>query len=478
MKSKLKIIIPVIIAVLAVIGAIIFIRFNSDDTNKISKMLDTAQKYLVENNYEQAIAEFENIIELDPKNVDAYIGIACVYDEIGNREMAIEWLEKAYEETESEEIKEMLDELLEGGVISDDDTNSADVIPTVTTAVTTDFSTEPAVTTISDDETTISETTVTDEENDSFKVETADFPSLPDVEQKYYIVFNEGSRNDRVELSVFDIDGDLNDNYISWGGFGYNLSLHDHSVMTNCDQYYIENGEWTLFIEDYPRMSDTAHAVIESNLDVRKPDGSLVLAASGITLGKVEEDKKEEGTSFTLNVEIPDYYFSHVENQTGNDELFAFLREASYIYDAMYAGAGHISRLTKNLDNLGEVETDVYTYIRTGVSFEDYETFLKKYFTEYLVDMLAADDEICRNIDGEFCYTLDPGRGGDIMYQGSVLTISEETSDKIELSLESYYSNANYRSLDEPLYEETQRRSYTLYKVNGEWRFNTMFCIC
>ncbi|MBQ5320060.1 MAG: tetratricopeptide repeat protein [Oscillospiraceae bacterium] len=112
MKSKLKIIIPVAVAVIAIIAAVIFIRFSSDDTNKISKMLDTAQKYLVEQNYEQAVAEFENIIELDPMNADAYIGIAEAYIKMGNTEMAVEWLEKGFEATGDESLKAMLDELL------------------------------------------------------------------------------------------------------------------------------------------------------------------------------------------------------------------------------------------------------------------------------------------------------------------------------------------------------------------------------
>ncbi|MBQ5320059.1 MAG: tetratricopeptide repeat protein [Oscillospiraceae bacterium] len=142
MKSKLKIIIPVAVAVIAIIAAIIFIRFSSDDANKISKMLDTAQKYLVEQNYEQAIAEFENIIELDPMNADAYIGIAEAYIKMGNTEMAVEWLEKGFEATGDESLKAMLDELLSTS-------GETTAITTVTVAETT---TTEEITTLSAEE--------------------------------------------------------------------------------------------------------------------------------------------------------------------------------------------------------------------------------------------------------------------------------------------------------------------------------------
>lgn len=111
MKAKLKFIIPIVIAVIAIIIAALCIDFTPEKKVDIPSLVSTAQKYLIENNYEQAIAEFNKIIEIDPMNVDAYVGIADAYIGMGDTEKAIEWLEKGYALTGDERIKNMIDEL-------------------------------------------------------------------------------------------------------------------------------------------------------------------------------------------------------------------------------------------------------------------------------------------------------------------------------------------------------------------------------
>ncbi len=111
MKNKLKVIIPVVIAVIAIVIAVLCINFKPEEMTNVSTNISTAQKYLIEQNYEQAIAEFEKIIELDPMNADAYIGIAEAYESMGNTDKAIEWLEKGYELTGDGRLKDMLDKL-------------------------------------------------------------------------------------------------------------------------------------------------------------------------------------------------------------------------------------------------------------------------------------------------------------------------------------------------------------------------------
>ncbi len=115
MKRKLKIIIPIAIAVITIIIAALCINFNPEEMADISALVSTAQKYLIEQNYEQAIAEFEKVIELDPMNVDAYISIAEAYEGMGDTDKAIEWLEKGYELTGDERILEKLEELRQTG---------------------------------------------------------------------------------------------------------------------------------------------------------------------------------------------------------------------------------------------------------------------------------------------------------------------------------------------------------------------------
>ena len=120
MKNKLKIIIPIAIAVIAIIIAAFTIRFNGGDSVDIRSMMSTAQKYLVENNYEQAIMEYEAIINLEPNSAEAYLGIAKAYVGMGDTGKAIEWLKKGYELTGDERLKDMLDGLTAANISNDE----------------------------------------------------------------------------------------------------------------------------------------------------------------------------------------------------------------------------------------------------------------------------------------------------------------------------------------------------------------------
>ncbi|MBD5145360.1 MAG: tetratricopeptide repeat protein [Ruminococcus sp.] len=112
MKAKLKFIIPVVIAIIAIIVAALCIDFTPQEKTDVSSLMSTAHKYLIENQYEQAIAEFNKVIEIEPMNVDAYLGLAEAYVGIGDTDKAIEVLEKGYEITGDDRLKEMLDRLL------------------------------------------------------------------------------------------------------------------------------------------------------------------------------------------------------------------------------------------------------------------------------------------------------------------------------------------------------------------------------
>lgn len=136
MKTKLKIIIPAVIAIIA-IAAVLFIGTPADVAPAdISALMTTAQQYLVENNYEQAIAEFEKILELDPMNVDAYLGLAEAYRDSGDIDKAVEILEKGYELTGDGRIKALLDGL-NGAVVEETETSTAAVSETETEVTTT-----------------------------------------------------------------------------------------------------------------------------------------------------------------------------------------------------------------------------------------------------------------------------------------------------------------------------------------------------
>ena len=109
MSTKKKIFILILgIEALAIAGLIIFLFYLNSDTVKVNHQLELAQHYLLEEDYEQAIAAYEIAIQIDPKNAEAYLGLAAIYEEQNDLEKAVEILEEASKKVDWEEITEML----------------------------------------------------------------------------------------------------------------------------------------------------------------------------------------------------------------------------------------------------------------------------------------------------------------------------------------------------------------------------------
>lgn len=114
-----------------------------------SEHLEAGQKFLLDGNYEQAIIEFNKVIEIEPRNVDAYLGLADAYVAQGDYEKAIEVLEKGYAETESSEIQRRIDELK--GIAAPHTEVTEQTEPPVTTV--TEVTTDTPVTTVTEETT-------------------------------------------------------------------------------------------------------------------------------------------------------------------------------------------------------------------------------------------------------------------------------------------------------------------------------------
>lgn len=111
MKAKLKIVIPIAAAIIAVIIATAVITLAPGSGEDYASFISTAQQDLVDQNYEQATAEFSKVIEHNPMNIEAYIGIAEAYIGLSDTDSAVQWLEKGYELTGDERLREMIDSL-------------------------------------------------------------------------------------------------------------------------------------------------------------------------------------------------------------------------------------------------------------------------------------------------------------------------------------------------------------------------------
>lgn len=99
-KKVLIITITTAIVALALAAVALFLVLNTD-SNKLKKHLNLGQKYLEEGNYEEAIAEFDKALDIDPMNVSAYMGKAEAYEKQGEYSTEYEILT---------EIKELLEE--------------------------------------------------------------------------------------------------------------------------------------------------------------------------------------------------------------------------------------------------------------------------------------------------------------------------------------------------------------------------------
>lgn len=109
-KKILLFIISILVILLAVANVFLYIYVTSP-AQKAGKQLDLGQQYLLELEYEEAVAAFEIVIEIEPKNVAAYMGMAEAYIGMGDIDQAIRVLKRGYRETGDEELGSLLEQL-------------------------------------------------------------------------------------------------------------------------------------------------------------------------------------------------------------------------------------------------------------------------------------------------------------------------------------------------------------------------------
>ena len=103
------------------------------------------------------------------------------------------------------------------------------------------------------------------------------YPAYPTTGQTYWIIFNEGYRSSRLEMSTIDVTDIQSNTCIVWNR---GLVLNDRSKASRCNQYkFNDDGTWEQ-IGTYPILSDYATKVIASNLNVYDKDGKLLVPAT------------------------------------------------------------------------------------------------------------------------------------------------------------------------------------------------------
>ncbi len=111
MTSKRNIIIIAAAAVILAGGAAAVVLTNNAKSTSES-VLALAQRYLSEQKYEQAVIEYQKILDIDPMNTEAYLGLAQAYLGMGDTEGAIAALRRGYEVTGDEGLLAKLNSLL------------------------------------------------------------------------------------------------------------------------------------------------------------------------------------------------------------------------------------------------------------------------------------------------------------------------------------------------------------------------------
>ena len=115
-KKHTPIIIVAILVVCVVAALLIGLVARGGGSRGLQGRLDLGNKYLDELEYERALASFEAALNIDPMNVDAYLGIVEVYIRTGEFDKAYETAKEGYEATGDELLKEKMD-MIESGEI-------------------------------------------------------------------------------------------------------------------------------------------------------------------------------------------------------------------------------------------------------------------------------------------------------------------------------------------------------------------------
>ena len=102
----------VLIIILAVALAVGCAQTATSPATSPAELLSLGERFLLEMNYEQALVQFLQVIEIEPMNARAYYGAARAHIGLGQRDEAIDILRRGIEMTGDAQLQALLDELL------------------------------------------------------------------------------------------------------------------------------------------------------------------------------------------------------------------------------------------------------------------------------------------------------------------------------------------------------------------------------
>ncbi|MBE5909922.1 tetratricopeptide repeat protein [Pseudobutyrivibrio sp.] len=130
-KSKKTIVVSIVAALAVIIAVIAGISWYNSPAQKLPRLLDLGEKYLLDEDYENAIATYKLAFEIDPNNtevidqaVSAYLGYAKQLVDSGDTDKAIEILTEGFELFGDERISAEVEKL--SGSAPNNSTESSD----------------------------------------------------------------------------------------------------------------------------------------------------------------------------------------------------------------------------------------------------------------------------------------------------------------------------------------------------------------
>lgn len=119
MKNTAKRVLTIVILVMSLFGCAKTLE------EQIAEQLELGQKYLLEQNYEEAIVAFTKVIELEEKEIQAYTGLAMAYIQQDDRKQAETVLDQGFaivdtlsEAERTEKVNEYIEEMYDVALVN------------------------------------------------------------------------------------------------------------------------------------------------------------------------------------------------------------------------------------------------------------------------------------------------------------------------------------------------------------------------
>ena len=154
-------------------------------------------------------------------------------------------------------------------------------------------------------------------------------PEYPEDGQTYWVIFKEGYRNSRVEMSTCNV---LKGSGTPWILWNRNMTLQGASMEGRVNQYYLSDEYTWIEMNPYGIFTDWATEVIASNLDIYDANGNIVLRANDYYM---MTDTLSQDSDIGINVEGDGVktFYAMVLNGVNGDRNLGTDNDAALMYD-------------------------------------------------------------------------------------------------------------------------------------------------